>query len=574
MPSTLSPTLAGRRLSTADRLPEPPADRVLAPPPWRLWLAAGFLAVLALLALAAPDLARAEPRNPGTESSVRRSIEPAMLVLFNRDIVELRGSLGGLEPAKRAERARTRFNRLTGEELASPVALRPASLDEGSGYAVLAGERHLFTVLQSDLDPEERLSLREAAERARRHVQDATDARRAQGAPLLWLKGLAVVLGSLLLFSLGLAVVWRLRTWLLARAQLADPGLATYLRVGALRLAALLLWPTLLTLVWALVVATLAAFPWTQPWGDRLTDFVRQLGGWLVAGTLGAIPGLVTIALVLLVARIVHDLLRHALEQVQSGRVQVPLLHAETVGATRRLLAVLVWGVAAAIAYPYLPGSDSDAFKGLSVLFGLMLTLGSTGVVTQLMSGLVIVYSRSLKSGDFIAVNGVEGVVREVGALAVKVVNMRNEEITLPHSVITANAIHNYSKLSGQQGTLVSTKVTIGYDTPWRQVHAMLVNAASRTPGVRTQPPPFVYQRALSDFYVEYELFAHIDKPLERVPILSAIHAAIQDEFNTYGVQIMSPHFYEQPAQALVVAREKWFDAPARPPNLGPSDGS
>lgn len=356
---------------------------------------------------------------------------------------------------------------------------------------------------------------------------------------------------------MGLAAVWRIRTWLLARAQLADPGLGAYLRVGALRLAALLLWPALLTLVWALVVATLAAFPWTQPWGDRLTDFVRQLGGWLVAGTLGAIPGLVTIALVLLVARIVHDLLRHALEQVQSGRVQVPLLHAETVGATRRLLAVLVWGVAAAIAYPYLPGSDSDAFKGLSVLFGLMLTLGSTGVVTQLMSGLVIVYSRSLKSGDLIAVNGVEGVVREVGALAVKVVNMRNEEITLPHSVITANAIHNYSKLSGQQGTLVSTKVTIGYDTPWRQVHAMLVNAASRTPGVRTQPPPLVYQRALSDFYVEYELFAHTDKPLERVPILSAIHAAIQDEFNTYGVQIMSPHFYEQPAQALVVAREK-----------------
>ena len=128
--------------------------------------------------------------------------------------------------------------------------------------------------------------------------------------------------------------------------------------------------------------------------------------------------------------------------------------------------------------------------------------------------------------------------------------------------------------IANTQGTLVSTKVTIGYDTPWRQVHAMLVNAASRTPGVRTQPTPFVYQRALSDFYVEYELFAHIDKPLERVPILSAIHAAIQDEFNTYGVQIMSPNFYEQPVQALVVPREKWFEAPARPPNHGPSDGS
>lgn len=497
-----------------------------------------------------------------------------MLVLFNRDIVELRGSLGGLEPARRAERARSRFNSLTRDDLTQPAVLRPASLDEGSGYTIAVGERSLFTVLHGDLDPEERLSLRESAERARRHLQEALDARRAQQAPLLWARALAILIGSALVFSLGLALMWRARAWLLARAQLSGAGMGTYLRVGGLRLVALLLWPALLTLVWALAVAVLAAFPWTEPWGDRLTGFVRQLGGWAVVGTLGAIPGLVTIALVLLVARIVHDLLRHALGQVQSGRIQVPFLHADTVGATRRLLTLLVWGVAAAIAYPYLPGSDSDAFKGLSVLFGLMLTLGSTGVVTQLMSGLVIVYSRSLRSGDFIAVNGVEGVVREVGALAVKVVNMRNEEITLPHSVITGNAIHNYSTRAGEQGTLVSTKVTIGYDTPWRQVHALLIQAATRTPGVRAQPQPCVYQRALSDFYVEYELFAHIDRPLERVPILSALHAAIQDEFNTHGVQIMSPHFYDQPPQPVFVPPARWYDAPAVRPRNTPADGA
>jgi small-conductance mechanosensitive channel len=107
--------------------------------------------------------------------------------------------------------------------------------------------------------------------------------------------------------------------------------------------------------------------------------------------------------------------------------------------------------------------------------------------------------------------------------------------------------------------------VTIGYDTPWRQVHAMLTNAALVTAGVRQAPAPFVYQRALSDFYVEYELFAHIDRPLERVPILSAMHAAIQDEFNTYGVQIMSPHFVSQPQDNVVVPTEKWYAAPAEP---------
>jgi small-conductance mechanosensitive channel len=187
-------------------------------------------------------------------------------------------------------------------------------------------------------------------------------------------------------------------------------------------------------------------------------------------------------------------------------------------------------------------------------------------VVAQLMSGLVVVYSRSLKKGDFVAVNGIEGMVSDVGALAVKIITMRNEEITVPNAVITSSPIHNYSKLGGQHGTLVSTTVTIGYDTPWRQVHAMLVAAALATPGLRREPQPFVYQRALSDFYVEYELFAHIDRPLERVPILSALHAAIQDEFNRHGVQIMSPHFYAQPEQLVIVPPSRWHMPPARPP--------
>ena len=150
-------------------------------------------------------------------------------------------------------------------------------------------------------------------------------------------------------------------------------------------------------------------------------------------------------------------------------------------------------------------------------------------------------------------VKGVEGVVTGVAALATKVVNMRNEEITIPHSVLIANPIHNFSKLAGAQGTLVSTRVTIGYDTPWRQVHGMLIAAAQGTPGVRANPVPFVYQRGLSDFYVEYELFASIDRPLERVVILSALHANIQDRFNEQGVQIMSPHFLSQPESPVLV---------------------
>lgn len=193
--------------------------------------------------------------------------------------------------------------------------------------------------------------------------------------------------------------------------------------------------------------------------------------------------------------------------------------------------------------------------------------LGSTGLVTQAMGGLAIVYSRALRKGDFVELNDVQGVVTEVGVLSTKIVNVRNEEITIPNSVLISSPIRNYSKHAGTQGTLLTAQVTIGYDAPWREVHALLIEAARKTPAVRATPAPFVYQRALSDFYVEYELYVSIDRPLERIPILSALHANIQDEFNAHGVQIMSPHFLAQPANTVVVPKEQWHAPPARPPS-------
>lgn len=499
---------------------------------------------------------------------------PVTLVLFNREITELRGMLGGLNAAERVARAQARFAALAEADLGQPVSVAPLPGGETNGLTFQILGKPLFSLLPSDLDPESSATLDEAGEHARMRLEQAVAARRAQHELGVLVRGAGISLAVLLLCGLGLWFSARLQSRIAGLSQVAATdaatGMVAYLRAFAYRVLALAIWLVFVAFVYGAAITLLAAFPWSQPWSAQLADFVRQLGGWLVAGIMGAIPGLITILVVMLVARAIQDVLNIFIGHVQSGRIRVPFMHPDTAGATRRLLMVMVWGLAIAAAYPYLPGSGSDAFKGLSVLFGLMLTLGSTGLVTQLMSGLVVIYSRSLRKGDFVAINEIEGVVSEVGALAVKVVNMRNEEITVPNSVITGAAIRNYSKLAGHQGTLVSTKVTIGYDTPWRQVHAMLVAAASKTPGVRPLPSPFVYQRALSDFYVEYELFAHVDRPLERVPILSALHAAIQDEFNTYGVQIMSPHFYQQPAVAPVVPREKWFLDPAREVSTNP----
>jgi small-conductance mechanosensitive channel len=226
---------------------------------------------------------------------------------------------------------------------------------------------------------------------------------------------------------------------------------------------------------------------------------------------------------------------------------------------------VLIWIFSLTVAYQYIPGSESDAFKAVGVFAGLMISLGSAGLVNQVMSGLVMVYARALRPGELVRAGEVVGVVTEVSLLSTKVVTPRREQVTIPNAVLAGTMITNYSRLAGEDGPMVATAVTIGYDAPWRQVHALLLLAAERTPGLRREPQPYVLQKALSDFYVEYELRAHLERSESRFQVLSDLHAQIQDAFNEFGVQIMSPHFEGQPERPVVAPPAAWYAAPAPP---------
>jgi len=159
-------------------------------------------------------------------------------------------------------------------------------------------------------------------------------------------------------------------------------------------------------------------------------------------------------------------------------------------------------------------------------------------------------------------VANIEGTVTELGTLATRVTTPRNEEITIPNSLVLSDATTNFSR-NGDQGVFTSTGVTIGYDTPWRQVHALLQLAASRTDGIRTEPKPTVMQVALEDFYVNYRLFVVLEQPQRRLRILAALHANIQDAFNEFGVQIMSPHYESDPSGQKLVSPDRWYSEPA-----------
>lgn len=334
-----------------------------------------------------------------------------------------------------------------------------------------------------------------------------------------------------------------------------------------LRLLRLLKWAVGALLTYAWVSFVLACFPYTRPWGERLNTYLLGIAEWLFSGILGALPGLGFAVAIFLVARVLVGSVGRLLERIAASEAPPAWLAPETMATTRRLISVLIWLFAVAIAYPYLPGAQTEAFKGLSVLLGLMISLGSSSIVGQGAAGLILTYTRTLRQGEYVRVGDYEGTVTDLGIFTTRIQTGLGEELTLPNSMITGTVTRNYSRIVQGRGFVLDTTVTIGYDTPWRQVEAMLLEAAGRTPGILAAPCPQVFQTALSDFYPEYRLVAQAvpSSPRPRAEVLSLLHANIQDVFNTHGVQIMSPHYLQDPAQPKTVPPEGWRPAPVEP---------
>jgi small-conductance mechanosensitive channel len=328
---------------------------------------------------------------------------------------------------------------------------------------------------------------------------------------------------------------------------------------GVLKVVAVIIGLVLVD-VWLTFV--LKQFPYTYPWGDQIDDFlIRVMSGFGLA-ILRAIPNLVILAVIILIGRFVEKWVKLFFAAVKEGRIDPPFVDADTAIPVQRLVILFVWVVTIAVAYPFIPGSGGIAFKGLSVLLGVMISLGSSNVVSQAASGYMIMFSKALRPNDYVRIGDYEGTIMSIGMLSTKLRTPRDEEINVPNAVVVGTTIKNYTRLNRETGAPVTTAVTIGYSAPWRQVHAMLLDAAGQTAGLRREPAPRVFQTALSDFYVEYTLLARLEVPQTRAVVLSELHANIQDIFNVHGVQIMSPHYEGDPDGKVWVPKDKWYTAP------------
>jgi small-conductance mechanosensitive channel len=280
-----------------------------------------------------------------------------------------------------------------------------------------------------------------------------------------------------------------------------------------------------------------------------------------------AIPGMFIAVIIFLVAWLCTQLSGEIFKQVAAGQLRLGMLDAHTAPATRHIVNASLWLFALAMAYPYLPGAQTEAFKGLSVILGIMVSIGASGLVGQVASGVILVYTRALSLGEYVRIQECEGTVTEIGLFVTRLRNGMGTEYALPNALVIGNVTRNFSRATRDGGHAFEAGITIGYDTPWRQVHALLLEAAASVPAISREPAPCVVQAALQDFYVAYRLVVHMQAgdPQARARVPSELHAAIQDVFNRHGVQIMSPSYYEDPAQPKVVPPSRWFTPPASP---------
>lgn len=523
------------------------------------------------LTLAVPALVAAEAFSQ-ISSSRQATTSEAPVEFWNRLITYQRGSLAGVTAQQRAERAAERLNSLPLNVNSSEMALRSIKIEDQEGIGFLCRGQLLFFLGTNDLDSESGESLDQAAQGALRRLDEALQARVAERSwPVIRAGILFTVVGLFLLVFLC-NVIWKANahfaSFVRSRGKSFPGGLRLfgfdflpYLAAVLRSLARILAWIFTLITFYLWVTLSLRRFPYTQPWGYQAGSYVVNLFRQLVDETLHGLPGLLAVILIFTATRWLVRLANGLFDQIASGRISVSWMDADVAHATKRIFAAIVWIFAVIMAYPYIPGSHSDAFKGISVFVGLVVSLGSTGIINQVMSGLFVVYSKALKTGEWVKVNETEGEVLDVGLLAAKIRTIEGQEVTIPHSVVVGTSTTNYTRL----GMVISSTVTIGYDAPWRQVHALLRQAAERTPNIRKNPEPYVVQRGLSDFNVEYTLIARLESEERRIESISVLNSQIQDAFNEAGVQIMSPHYMVQPDSSVVVPPSKWHAPPADP---------
>jgi small-conductance mechanosensitive channel len=513
---------------------------------------------------------------PGEDVDAQAAPDSAAVTVDGVELFRVAGS-ASFPAADRAARARARIVAAAEDPRIPANAVKTEQRE--SRVDVVAGGRHLVGVIGADAAIEG-VSVSDAALVRAMHIRDAMIRYRAERTPERLLQSAMIATAATAAAALAFWLTWiafrraRLGLDQRYRKRLHSLSIQSFEVVRAESIwRALdgtlsgLRWLAIAVIAYALSTFALRQFPWTRSAAERLLDLVVQPVMSMATELLAYLPKLVFLLLLFLAVRYLLKLLKVFFEAVAAGRVPLRSFDAEWAQPTYHIVRILLILLTLVIAYPYLPGSGSAAFQGLSIFAGLMLSLGASSAMASLIAGYTVTYRRAYRVGDRITVGELTGEVSDVRLLVTHLRTVKNEEVVVPNSLVLQSHVVNYSKLVRSHGLILHTTVSIGYETPWRQVEAMLQLAAERTEGMLREPAPFVLEKSLGDFAVTYELNAYVDSTKLLPQRYADLHRNVLDVFNEYGVQIMTPAYEGDPEVPKVVPQEKWFVTPARAPS-------
>ncbi|WP_333658450.1 mechanosensitive ion channel family protein, partial [Flavobacterium sp.] len=309
-------------------------------------------------------------------------------------------------------------------------------------------------------------------------------------------------------------------------------------------------------------------FPWTQDFSKTLFGYILNPLKKMTSSLWHYLPNLITIIVIVVVFRYIIKGIHFLKNEVEVGNLQLSGFYPDWANPTYQILKVILYAFMFVLVFPYLPGSDSPVFQGVSVFLGFLFTFGSAGSLSNVIAGLVLTYMRLFRIGDRVKIGDVVGDVIEKSLLVTRVKTIKNEIISIPNSTVMSSHTINYSSETGSVGLILHSTVTIGYDVPWKKMHQTLIEAADRTTLLLKEPKPFVLQTSLDDFYVSYQINAYTKEANKQAAIYSELHQNIQDCCNEVGIEILSPHYRAARDGNTTTIPENYLDKDYKAPSF------
>lgn len=515
----------------------------------------GYRAIMLALLLVASwghdAAARQHPRSTEDASQVDQEPAGAPIYFRGQEIGRVLVANGGFTPEERARGVETRLNH---EILEVGVRSDQVTVEHGETASRVLGDGRLLMLI-TDADAK-------AAGRDRREYTEAigqkfrgiiAETNQEFEPPQIiysWLRAF----GAAVLGFVGIVVVSRgartglrkIQAWKVQRVGGVDVGSSEVAaRLPVIMASLVRLARTVAVAAIGLVTTerVMSLLPWTRPYANEVLRYLADPIGALWQSFLDYLPKAGFLIAIVVATYVVLTLLRLLFREVERGTIQLQNFPAEWATPTYNLIRMLVIALAFVAAFPYIPGSQSPAFQGVSIFLGLLVSLSSSSAISNVIAGTILTYTSAFRVGDRVRIGESEGDVVKTALLVTQVRTIKNEVVSIPNGNVLSAQVVNYSRLARTAGLILHTEVTIGYSTPWRTVHQLLIDAALRTPDILTEPRPFVLQRALSDFYVAYQLNAYTRNAQRMIDTYSDLHQAIQDSFAAGGVEIMSPHY-------------------------------